>query len=395
MSVLTLTLTNSTFMTNKDYLFLILKCALGYDDISKHDITLNDETLAYLYNAARIHSLFPIISKVLLESNLLRPDSDYYQPFRKQMLKYVCRRENFDYVLGIIGKAFDESRIPFMPLKGSVLKELYPESWMRTGTDIDILVKKQDLEKASSVLSDELGFKFVSKSAHDVVYVTESKVKVELHFSLNEPGYREFDPLKDIWSVSSTVDGSYLYKMSDEYFLCYHIAHMAKHFVCGGCGIRYIIDLRLILDKLNLGQALVEKLITDCSLNSFYHYAKELCDVIFLNKSYNDVTLALEDFILSGGVFGNLRNRSALGQAKKGSGFKYAMSRIFLPFNQMSNYYPVLKCHKWLLPFYHIKRWLHIIFGGGFERSKKELDFTAVSDTKASFAKVLVDNIEL
>lgn len=382
-------------MSNKETLLALLKCALKYEDISKYNIRLTDETLAYLYNAARVHSLFPIISKVLLEGRLLKNDSDYYQPFRKQMLKYVCRRENFDYVLGIIGKAFDESRIPFMPLKGSVLKELYPESWMRTGTDIDILVKKQDLEKASSVLSDELGFKFVSKSAHDVVYVTESKVKVELHFSLNEPGYREFEPLKDIWNVSLEADGGYLYKMPNEYFLCYHIAHMAKHFVCGGCGIRYIIDLRLILDKLNLDQALVEKLITDCSLNSFYRYAKELCDVIFLNKSYNDVTLALEDFILSGGVFGNLRNKSALGQAKKGSGFKYAMSRIFLPYNQMSSFYPALKAHKWLLPFYHIKRWLHIIFGGGFERSKKELDFTAVSDTKASFAKILVENIEL
>lgn len=382
-------------MTNRDYLYLITKCALGYDDISKYNISLTDETLAYLYNAARVHSLFPVVSKVLLESRLLKNDCEFYQPFRKQMLKYVCRRENFDHVLGVIGKAFCKSEIPFMPLKGSVLKELYPESWMRTGTDIDILVKEQDIEKASSVLSDALGLKFVSKSSHDVVYVTESMVKVELHFSLNEPGYREFEPLKDIWSVSTAVDGGYLYKMPDEYFLCYHIAHMAKHFVCGGCGIRYIIDLRVILDNLNFDQALVEKLISDCSLNSFYHYVKELCDVIFLNKSYNDVTLALEDFILSGGVFGNLRNKSALGQAKKGSGFKYALSRIFLPFKQMSSYYPALKAHKWLLPFYHIKRWLHIIFGGGFERSKKELDFTAVSDDKASLAKILVENIVL
>lgn len=382
-------------MTNRDYLYLITKCALGYDDISKHDITLNDETLAYLYNAARVHSLFPIVSKVLLESRLLKNDCEFYQPFRKQMLKYVCRRENFDHVLSVIGKAFSESNIPFMPLKGSVLKEHYPESWMRTGTDIDILVKKQDLEKASSVLSDDLGLKFVSKSSHDVVYVTESNVKVELHFSLNEPGYREFEPLKDIWSVANAVDDGCLYKMPDEYFLCYHIAHMAKHFVCGGCGIRYIIDLRVILDNLNFDQALVEKLISDCSLNSFYHYVKELCDVVFLNKPYNDVTFALEDFILSGGVFGNLRNKTAFGQAKKGSGFKYALSRIFLPFKQMSSYYPVLNRHKWLLPFYHIKRWLHIIFGGGFERSKKELDFTAVSDDKASLAKILVENIEL
>ncbi|MBO4954226.1 MAG: nucleotidyltransferase family protein, partial [Clostridia bacterium] len=36
--------------------------------------------------------------------------------------------------------------IDFMPLKGAVIRQYYPEPWMRTSCDIDIHVKKDRLE---------------------------------------------------------------------------------------------------------------------------------------------------------------------------------------------------------------------------------------------------------
>ena len=39
-------------------------------------------------------------------------------------------------------------QIPFLPLKGSVIRQYYPEPWMRTSCDIDILV---DFEKDAHV----------------------------------------------------------------------------------------------------------------------------------------------------------------------------------------------------------------------------------------------------
>ncbi len=382
-------------MANLGYLYLLIRCALGYDDLSKHKISLSDETLAYLYNAARVHSLYPIISKVIIENGLVEKESGYYQPFRKQMLKFVCRRENYDFVLNMISAEFNKFKIPFMPLKGSVLKEYYPEPWMRTGTDIDILVKKEDLEKAANILENELKLNFVSKSSHDVVYITESKVRVELHYSLNEPGYKEFQPLKGIWSVAIKQDDGYLHKMPNEYFYTYHIAHMAKHFVCGGCGLRYIIDTKVILDNLEIDQNSACELIEQCGIDKFEATVKNLCDVIFADKKHTDVTEAFEHFILTGGTFGSLANKSAIGQAKKGSGFKYALSRIILPQEQISNFYPILKTKKWLTPIYQIKRWCRIIFCGGMGRSVKELDYSSITDEKSGYAKILVENLDL
>ena len=41
----------------------------------------------------------------------------------------------------------NSAQIPFVPLKGSVIKNLYPDKWMRSSCDTDILVHENDLEK--------------------------------------------------------------------------------------------------------------------------------------------------------------------------------------------------------------------------------------------------------
>ena len=45
--------------------------------------------------------------------------------------------------------ALEKAQIPFVPLKGSVIRKYYPEAWMRTSSDIDVLVHKEDVEKTT------------------------------------------------------------------------------------------------------------------------------------------------------------------------------------------------------------------------------------------------------
>lgn len=55
--------------------------------------------------------------------------------------------------------------------------------------------------------------------------------------------------LDRIWNVAEPVEGfSHQYKMPDEWFRFYHLAHMAKHVTNGGCGIRPFLDL-WIMDR--------------------------------------------------------------------------------------------------------------------------------------------------
>ncbi|MBQ3640290.1 MAG: hypothetical protein II955_07195, partial [Clostridia bacterium] len=44
-----------------------------------------------------------------------------------------------------------------------------------------------------------------------------------------------------------------------------------------------------------------------------------------------------------------------------------------LPYRVLKFHYPILKKHKWLLPFMEIRRWFKLIFKGGLKRSTNEM----------------------
>ena len=61
-----------------------------------------------------------------------------------KFIKFTCR----------IFCLFQEKNIDFIVLKGIYLRYLYPNPDLRTMSDIDILVHKEDLDKISEILLD-------------------------------------------------------------------------------------------------------------------------------------------------------------------------------------------------------------------------------------------------
>lgn len=49
--------------------------------------------------------------------------------------------------------------ISYMPLKGSLIRDWYPEPWMHTCTDMEILVKKEDIECATAILCEKFSYR--------------------------------------------------------------------------------------------------------------------------------------------------------------------------------------------------------------------------------------------
>ena len=72
--------------------------------------------------------------------------------------KAVFRYEQLNYENERICMALEKAQIPFIPLKGSIIRKYYPESWMRTSCDVDVLVHEEDAEKAVDVLVKEYGY---------------------------------------------------------------------------------------------------------------------------------------------------------------------------------------------------------------------------------------------
>lgn len=165
--------------------------------------------------------------------------------------RVVYRYERLNYEYEKLCKALEKAKIPFIPLKGSILRDYYPEPWMRTSCDIDVLIHKKNLARAIAYLSQNLEYVEKERATHDVSLYSPQGNHIELHFDLVEEGRAKnaINVLNSVWeNVSLHKDYLYRYDM-DEFFYYYHIAHMAKHFESGGCGIRPFVDL-WILDSI-------------------------------------------------------------------------------------------------------------------------------------------------
>ena len=115
---------------------------------------VDEAFLLSLYELADRQEVAHLVGDALERLGVLAKFSDHtVEPYRRRTV--VCayfaeqQRQVFDEIRG----AFDAASIPYLPLKGLVLRPLYPESWMRTAGDLDILVKPEDLKRAEEALS--------------------------------------------------------------------------------------------------------------------------------------------------------------------------------------------------------------------------------------------------
>ncbi len=357
------------------------------------------------YSPDMLHDLLKISSKHdivhllvfgLKQNELISKENS---DLEKYIRKAVYRYERLRYEYENLCEALEKAQIPFMPLKGSVIRNYYPEPWMRTSCDIDILVHESDSEKAKSVLVDGYGYIYHGKGSHDISLFAPTNIHIELHYDLVEDGIanESSNVLKNVWDMAVIRDGyAFLYEMSDEMFYFYHIAHMAKHFENGGCGIRPFIDL-LILDSVQNADAKKrDELLGQGNLLKFANAARKLSRIWFLNEQYDIISQQMEDYILRGGVYGSNENRITIHQQKKGGRIKYALSKIFIPYDIIKFHYPVLQKHRWLTPFMEIRRWFKLIFCGHARNALNELKYNqTIPADKADATKKFLENIGL
>lgn len=335
---------------------------------------INAKTAQSVYQMMKAHDLSHFLSDAFLKNGLFVDTQNGKKKLTQHRNRAVCRYEQMQYEIDAIVGAFEEASIPHVLLKGATLRAEYPERWMRTSCDVDILVAEEHLPKAGEVLCAKLGYTQGEKGSHDVRFVAESGVNLELHYSLIEEAvYAEASKiLQDVWQHVEKKDGANsCFVLTDEFAYFYHVAHMAKHFANGGCGVRSVLDLWLLNRR---GNPRREELLKKGRLSAFEEALRALSEVWFSGAEHTDLTRETGKFILRGGIYGTMENRVAVQQTKKGGKFRYAMSRIFLPYESLRFYYPSLQGRKWLTPIYQVRRWGRLIFCGGMKRSLKELE---------------------
>lgn len=313
--------------------------------------------------------------------------------------KAVFRHERLKYEYEKLCDTLEKGKIQFVPLKGAVLRKYYPEEWMRTSCDIDVLVHYDDLERTIYLLLQDLQYEVEERTPHDISLFSPRGICVELHFDLVEEGRANNANviLKTVWdNVLLHGDSKYLYKMNDAFFYFYHIAHMAKHFESGGCGIRPFIDLWILDRMVGIDKKKRDELLCKGGLIKFANVSRTMVEVWFERREPDEISSRLQEFILHGGVYGSAENRVVIQQKKKGGKIGYIASRIFIPYSKLKKYYPILEKHRWLTPVMQVRRWFMLLKPNVAQMAKKEIATNSSLDkTKAEQMNSFLENIGL
>lgn len=378
-------------------LFALMRGAICGDLLTEQEKNAyNESALTELLSAANNFDVANLLVVGLKENGLL---SEKYKKLENELFKAVYRYERMEFELEQICDVLEKEKIPFIPLKGAVMRKYYPEPWMRTSCDIDVLIPSEKLQLAIDSLTKQLSYRFESKYTHDASLFSPSGIHLELHYDLVEQNRanRASRILAEVWADARlSEDCSYRYEMSDEMFYFYHIAHMAKHFENGGCGIRPFADVWVLNHRVPFSAEKREKLLKKGNLWLFAEQARLLSEVWFGNGEHSEITEQMQEYVLNGGIYGSAENRITVQQQKKGGKFKYVASKIFLPYRVLKYHYPILQKHRWLTPVMEIRRWGKLMFCGHAKRVMGMLEYNAgISDEKAEDMRRFLDNIGL
>ena len=355
------------------------------------------EGTSKLYFLSKFHDLSHLIG-ACIEPFSLTGDEEIINKFKKNHFASIYRFRGIEHELRNIKALFNEEKVAHMPLKGSIIREYYPEPWMRTSCDIDVLVREEEFERAAEVLVKRLGYKECTRSFHDVSYSSPGGVRVELHFTLVEDfTYPKVnDLLSAVWSDATREGDSYTYMMSNEKFYFYHVSHMMKHFMVSGCGVRFFIDLFLLDNELSFDREKVNDMLEYAGLKDYAERSSKMARIWFAGEARDEFYNTYERHIVRGGIYGTGELKIIIQRDRDGGKLGYAKKRIFLSYETLKEMYPVIKKHKWLTPVFEVVRWFRIIFGGKFKLSMTELSKNAsISNEETKIAAAMLDELGL
>ena len=341
------------------------------------------EMLDEVYALAHKHDLKHLVGQAV--SKMTLPESETLNKCKKAamqaFLRYMQQSHEYTRTCAVL----EEANIPFIPLKGSVLRDYYPEAWMRTSCDADILVKEEILDTAVALLTEKLGYRAGGKSDHDVSLYAASGIHLELHYDTIQERYEVNgcrEVLAQIWDHAAPKEpGKNHLWLTDEMFYFYHMAHMAKHFAVGGCGVRAFLDIWIMNHKMSFDKEKRHALLKEGGLLQFAQAAESVSEYWFSNAKPSEMDIAVSDYILRASLYGDKANRAALGQAKSGGRLKYLLTqRVFMPYDYLKDEYPILKKKKYLTPVYQIVRWMQMLRRkGGLNNTVRELKANAAA----------------
>ena len=327
----------------------LVRCAVN-GDIPDAQL-LDGADFSLLYREAERHLLTSAVATALESAGVPAPD---FSPAKsKAIRKSIAMEAEFRQIAAWM----EANRFWYMPLKGALLKDLYPQFGMRQMADYDILIDPESADSLRSFMESR-GYtvKEFGRGHHDE-YEKPPVYNFEMHRELIKPY-----PHQKIYAYYRNVrerllpdsEAGYGLHFCPEDFYLFMLAHEYKHYSILGTGLRSVLDIYVYLK--NFGNSLdmdyIAAELEKLGLTDFERESRSLALALFGGGALSEAQQEMLERHLFSGTFGSGESRVRYGIEAMGGGgrLRYLFRRLFIPKEQIRTSYPFFWKHKILIP---------------------------------------------
>lgn len=360
---------------NSEHLIYLISCALREEEVKENKLKGID--LGSLFVLARNHTVSAMVCMELEKTDVFAQCTPVV---KKRWLekKYMAIRKNLmlDANCEILMNEMENAGIWYMLLKGSVLKDWYPQYGMREMADYDILFDETKRNQVKKLFMEQ-GYtvEHFNRGNHDVYHKPPIN-NFEMHVSLFDvSNYKElsnkYARVKE--RLLPDENKNYRFRFTNEDFYVYVIAHAYKHYNCAGIGIRILADIYVMYHRIgkSMDWAYVKRELEELGIREYEERSRLLSEKIFgSGKPLSEITLTDDEremllYYLGSSTYGTIEkyvtnclhsmqvDSESISASTK---LKYCMKRLFPGRDFCKKQYPLIYRHPYLLPFFWIWR---------------------------------------
>lgn len=316
-----------------------------------------------LIQMASLQDLLPMLSYLNKQYSLCT-DPQINEKLNTAFLRTVYLQGSREQRFIKLSQKLTELGIPHMPVKGWYLRELYPMPELRTYSDIDVLIQREDRERCDALL---LAAGFTRGTDYEPTYsYSRGLESYELHTNLIDYDLDGREDMQGYFSHAwdhALLNNGCCFEPKTEFHFVFTAVHLAKHLYGGGAGLRMYMDLALFIKRYgaNLNWTYVQGEMERLKLTAFFYTLLMALDHWFGTETplaYTKTSLEtleeLQEYTLDADIFGKMhdaylaRVRNEDG-AFAGGRLSMLLRRIFPPAAVVEERYTFVAKHRWLL----------------------------------------------
>lgn len=293
-------------IANEEKLLLnLVSASLGYDTVSR---TTGDMDWPAFLSLCLRHETSGLVLRGIHNSRDKLP-KEVYRILKKRHFRSVYyEAKHIPQITGLFQR-FDDEDIPYLPLKGYVIRNYYPSPELRTMSDIDFLINENDIGRAHrTVLTEE--FTFDHNTDRHLCYFKPPMLNLEMHRALYtsteeifKDGYPKYYHADNVWGrLRFCDDKSRRLEMDRTDFFIHFMLHLVRHFIRSEVSVRHIIDYKLIKDRhhISLKEKVLSSYFHELGLETFVDCIDRLSENWFGHEKTDSLLDEVGDFILKG-----------------------------------------------------------------------------------------------